>query len=119
MPDVDVIAVIIAKLGSASKVESALRDLVAPTRAEPGCISYELYGSAASDTTFFTIEKWRTQADLDAHVQTPHIHAALEATADHLAAGQAFTRSSRNTSDFGSMSRSARFEGAGCEVARL
>jgi len=86
MPDIDVIAVLIAKPGSATKVESALRDLVAPTRAEPGCISYELYGSAASDTTFFTIEKWRTQADLDAHMQTPHIHAALEATADHLAA---------------------------------
>ncbi|MCU1396372.1 MAG: putative monooxygenase [Ilumatobacteraceae bacterium] len=86
MPDIDVIALLIAKPGSADQVAKALHDLVAPTRAEPGCISYELFTSATSDTTFFTVEKWRSQADLDAHMQTPHIHAALAAAGDHLAA---------------------------------
>ena len=86
MPDIDVIAILIAKPGSSAQVATALQQLVAPTRAEPGCISYDLFGSAESDTTFFTVEKWRSKADLDAHMLTPHIAAALAATGDHLAA---------------------------------
>jgi quinol monooxygenase YgiN len=86
MPDIDVIAVVIAKPGSEPIVGAALHDLVAPTRAEPGCVAYDLFSSAASSQTFLTIERWRSQADLDAHMQTPHIQAALAATGDHLAA---------------------------------
>lgn len=86
MPDIDVIAILIAKPGSGPVVGAALHDLVAPTRAETGCISYDLFASAESKETFFTVEKWRSKADLDAHMTTPHIAAALAATGDHLAA---------------------------------
>ncbi len=85
MSDIDVVAVLIAKPGSEGIVGAALHDLVAPTRAEPGCVSYELFTSASSAQTFVTIEKWKTEADLAAHMQTPHIAAALVAAGEHLA----------------------------------
>ena len=56
-----------------------------PTRSEEGCLSYELFASEAKPGTFFTIEKWRSQDDLDAHMKTPHVHDALATAEDHLA----------------------------------
>ncbi len=85
MADLDVVAVLTAKPGSEAAIGAALRDLVAPTREEEGCISYDLFESAAVPGTFFTVERWRGQADLDAHLQTSHVQAAIAAAGDHLA----------------------------------
>src|ERR1700754_4386528 len=82
MPDLNVVAVLKAKPGSEQVLGDALAALVEPTRAEAGCTSYELYVSAADPTTFITVETWRSQSDLDAHMQTPHIAQALEAAGD-------------------------------------
>jgi len=82
MSNLNVVAVIKAKPGSEDVIQGALSSLVTPTLAEAGCISYELYRSASDPTTFVTIEQWQSQSDLDAHMQTPHIAAALEAGAD-------------------------------------
>ena len=57
MSGIDVVAVLTAKAGSESIVAGALHDLVAPTRAEPGCVSYELFSSSSSAQTLITIEK--------------------------------------------------------------
>jgi quinol monooxygenase YgiN len=35
------------------------------------------------------VETWRSQDDLDAHLQTPHVQQALGAASDHLAAAPA------------------------------
>jgi len=75
----------VAKAGSEQAVGQALRDLVEPTRAEPGCTSYELFSSAADPATFITVETWTSQADLDAHLQSPHVAEALRVSGDHLA----------------------------------
>jgi quinol monooxygenase YgiN len=85
MSDLNVVAVLKAKPGSEGAIRDALASLVEPTRAEPGNVSYDLHESAAEPGTFITIEKWRSQEDLDAHMQTPHIAAALGAAGDHLA----------------------------------
>jgi quinol monooxygenase YgiN len=89
MSDLPVVAVIVAKPGSEEIVRSALTSLVEPTRAEEGCRSYELYESGSTPGTFVTIESWRAPADLDAHMATPHIAAALGAAEGHLAAAPA------------------------------
>lgn len=60
-------------------------NLVPPTRAEEGCLDYQLYESAVAPGTFITTERWRAQADLDAHLGTEHLQTALAQTADHLA----------------------------------
>ncbi len=85
MPDLHVVAVIIAKPGSEEPVRDALTDLVVATRAEEGCLEYTLSVSAADPTVFITQERWRSQADLDTHMTTEHIRTALTVTAPHLA----------------------------------
>ena len=84
MADLPVIAVITAKPGSEQLVQQALTELVEPTRSEPGCLSYNLLVSGADPATFITVETWSSQADLDAHMQTPHVQQALAAAGDHL-----------------------------------
>ncbi len=85
MSDLPVVAVIVAKPGSEGPVREALQSLVEPTRAEAGCRGYELYESAAAPGTFVTVESWDAQSDLDQHMQSEHVAAALTAAADHLA----------------------------------
>jgi quinol monooxygenase YgiN len=89
MSDLNVVAVLKAKPGSESIVEKALAALVEPTRAEEGCISYELFRSASDANTFITMEAWRSQEDLDAHMRTAHIAEALQAAGDALDGGPA------------------------------
>ena len=79
MSDLNVVAVLKANSGSEAALQDALSALVPPSRAEEGCVGYELFRSAADASTFVTIETWRSQADLEAHMQTPHIAAALQA----------------------------------------
>lgn len=82
-----VTATITAQPGSEAAVRDALQSLVRATREkEEGCLSYSLYVSAADPTAFVTIESWRGQDDLDAHMQTEHVQAALGAVGDQLAA---------------------------------
>jgi quinol monooxygenase YgiN len=87
--DLHVVAVLTAKPGSEATVREALEALVEPTRAESGNRGYTLFSSAADPTVFVTIENWASQADLDAHLVTPHIAIALQAASDHLATAPA------------------------------
>ena len=84
MPDLHLVALLKAKPGSEHVVRDALTAVLTPTRAEAGCVSYLLSQSAADPSTFVTEEVWASQADLDAHMQTPHIAQALQASADAL-----------------------------------
>lgn len=68
-------------------VRAGLTELVAATRTEEGCVSYEAFESSAAPGTFVTVEVWRSQADLDAHMSTPHLAQAFE-TLGGLLAGE-------------------------------
>lgn len=48
------------------------RDVIAATRREAGCISYELTNSVTEPDTFLFVERWQSRDALDAHFQTPH-----------------------------------------------
>lgn len=80
-----VVATITAKPGSETIVHDALRTLAAATRNEDGCLGYDLFQSQADPTVFVTVEQWREQADLDAHLQSPHLAEALATAGEHLA----------------------------------
>lgn len=86
---VQVVAVIIAKPGSEEAVRDAMRGLVNPTREESGCIAYSLSESTAAPGTFITVEEWNNPADLDSHMQTPHIQSALSVLGNELAVAPA------------------------------
>lgn len=51
----------------------ALRPLVL---AEPGCMQYELFSDTEDENKFILVEKWASQAALDAHGKTEHMQAA-------------------------------------------
>lgn len=86
MADLDVVAVITAAAGESERVGDALQTLAETSLAtEDGCLAYDLYESAAAPGTFITVERWREQADLDAHMGTEHVREAIAAVGDHLA----------------------------------
>lgn len=82
---VQVVAVVTAKPGSEDVVRQAFLGIVAPTRQEPGCLSYSLSESESAPGTFVTVEEWRDPADLDTHMSAPHVQSALEVLGSELA----------------------------------
>ena len=71
MAEVRVIARALARKGKEDQLRSLLQGMLAPTRAEAGCISYELYESDSRGRFYFD-EAWESQAALDKHIATPH-----------------------------------------------
>lgn len=82
---ITVIAHFQAKSGKEGRLEEELLKMIAPTRAEPGCLNYDLH-RAAEPGRFVFYENWASQAHLDQHVQTPHFQLMKQATADLLGA---------------------------------
>ncbi|QIG45291.1 antibiotic biosynthesis monooxygenase [Nocardioides anomalus] len=78
MSDLRVVATIPTDPAAAEAVRAGLADLLAATLEEEGCLGYEVYESAAQPGVYVTIESWRSQEDLDAHVATPHVARAFE-----------------------------------------
>lgn len=71
MAEVRVIARFVAHKGKEDELRSLLQGMLVPTRAEPGCKSYDLYESD-SRGRFYLWEVWDSQAALDQHAATPH-----------------------------------------------
>lgn len=84
MPDLRVVAQLSAKPGTEDVVREALAELVRATRQEAGCHDYQLYESKTAQGLFLTIESWRSQEDLDAHLKTPHVSTAFATAGEHL-----------------------------------
>jgi quinol monooxygenase YgiN len=77
MPEIlTVIAYVRAKKGQEARVKQILEGLLAPTRAEAGCLNYDLFQSDSDPTHFVFYENWQSDADLERHAQTPHIKAS-------------------------------------------
>jgi quinol monooxygenase YgiN/quercetin dioxygenase-like cupin family protein len=64
--------------GKESDLKIHLLSLSAPTRAESGCLQYDLYQSSANPHEFMRLEVWQSPAHLEAHKQTPHLRASFE-----------------------------------------
>jgi quinol monooxygenase YgiN len=82
--DLEVVAILKAKDGQADRLQAALQAFVGPTREEPGCLSYELFESGAAAGTFITVERWRSQQDVDSHLKAPHMSQFYDAAGDTL-----------------------------------
>ena len=70
--DVVIFARFRAKEGAEAAVETALREVQAPTRAEPGCIAIQLYRSVRDPRLFYVQSRWRDMAAFDRHADLPH-----------------------------------------------
>jgi len=55
-----------------------LLSLSGPTRAEPGCLAYDLYQSPERRHEFMRLEVWRSREALERHKTMPHLAASFE-----------------------------------------
>ncbi len=74
MPNLTVIATIVAKPGKEAETEAVLKALIAPTRRDPGHIRYDLHRDLENPRAFVFYETWESKAALDAHLETPHLN---------------------------------------------
>ena len=71
-----------AQEGKGAELGEALKGLIEPTRAEPGNISYELLASLEDDRDYTFVEEYEDGDALDAHMNSPHVAAAMAAMPD-------------------------------------
>ena len=81
MSTVSVIVRIQLSAESAPAYAEAAKAVVAATREEAGCQWYGIAVDVADPCVVWVSEQWASQADLDAHLRTPHVAAFLEACA--------------------------------------
>ncbi len=53
--------------------------MIVATRAEAGCLSYELLADTEKSGEFLFVEQWKDQAAIEAHFAAPHFQAFGEA----------------------------------------
>ena len=68
-----VIAHMRAKAGQEQQLRDALVGLVEPTSREKGFVNYDLHESVQEPGLFYLYENWESEADLDEHLQAPHL----------------------------------------------
>lgn len=82
---VKIIARITSSADAARQVADILTALVPPSRAEIGCLGYELFQDDENPQDFITVESWADGAAAEAHLATPHVAQAISKAAPLLA----------------------------------
>ena len=75
-----IVARIEAKSDQIELVKSELTKLIEPTRAEAGCIQYDLHQDNNQPEVFLFFENWETRELWQAHMENNHLKAYLAAT---------------------------------------
>ncbi len=65
-------------VGKEKEMKNHLLSLTAPTLAEPGCLTYDLYQSPEKKNEFMRFEVWRNDEALELHKMMPHLKASFE-----------------------------------------
>ncbi len=78
MPNLTIVAHVIAKPDQIDFVHAELTKLIAPTRTEPGCVRYELHRDNENPAHFMFFETWQNRELWQVHMNTPHLLAYME-----------------------------------------
>ena len=62
----------IAKDGCAGKMKELLSAMVAPSKAEKGCLFYEIFQYENDKKRFMAVETWENEAALEGHKNSAH-----------------------------------------------
>lgn len=89
---VTVVALLVAKAGEERRVLQELENLLADTRAEKGCINYDLHRDPDDARKFLFYENWESEDDLEAHLGSAHIAAWFELSKEVLSEPIQITR---------------------------
>jgi quinol monooxygenase YgiN len=84
---VTVLAQFVAKPGREDDVCDALLHLVGPSRAQAGCLSYDLHRLKNNPAAFYILANWANQPALDMQLASAHLRTLLtERTTPNLVA---------------------------------
>ena len=79
------VANITAHPGKGEDLKNALEALLVPTRAEVGCLQYDLHQNNNNADAFVYFERWSDYDVWQDHMKTDHINVFLELTKDIIA----------------------------------
>lgn len=71
-----------ARPGREKALREAIETVQIPTRAEPGCISYQAFHSVRVPGEYYVHSRWRDMAAFDLHASLPHTVAFIETVED-------------------------------------
>jgi quinol monooxygenase YgiN len=72
-----IVAEMTALNGKETELRQKLTGFVAPTRAENGCVQYDLHEAEDRPGQFLFFEKWTSVEALETHLVSPHIAGVL------------------------------------------
>ena len=75
-----IVANIIAKPGKTELVKNELEKLIATTRAETGCLQYDLHQDNGNPAHFLFYENWESRELWQAHMNASHLQGYMTAT---------------------------------------
>lgn len=75
-----IVARIEAKADKVDLVKTELLKLIEPTRKEEGCIQYDLHQDNSHPELFIFFENWESRELLQAHLNSDHLKAYVQAT---------------------------------------
>ena len=61
-----------AKEGLQQAVAETIREVLGPTRQEPGCLSIHAYSASQDPRLVYVHSHWKDETAFDQHVQLPH-----------------------------------------------
>ncbi len=61
-----------ARKGRETELETAIRDVSGPTRAEPGCLDYQVLRPNGDARLFYIHSRWVDEAAFELHAALPH-----------------------------------------------
>jgi len=82
---IHVMASIVVRPEHAAAAKGLLLQLAETSRGEAGRLAYELFQRPDAPQAFQTVEHLRSQGDVDTHMVTPHVGAAIAAAMPMLA----------------------------------
>ena len=71
-----------AKPGMESELQRVILEVMAPTRAEPGCREIYFCRGLRDRARFIIHSKWDSEAAFDAHAEMPHVKKFVASVAD-------------------------------------
>lgn len=72
-----IVARFLAREGHADEVAALLRGFVAPSRAEDGCLFYDVHHETSDGHAFVILDGWHDKAAVEAHAASAHVAATL------------------------------------------
>jgi len=76
--ELDLVAIVTAPAEAQETVQTAIAACVAETRKEAGCRLYVAHRDLDRPGRFVFVERWESQAALDAHMERPHFKALAQ-----------------------------------------